>query len=125
MSSSAISSRIAQQVVRPVISTTSVDARRRVLKLYKAWYRQIPFVRLEYDLNISQKRLEEKMREQFEKNRHLTDIRVIDLLVVKGQQELVETAKIWKQKNHIMNYFKETETKKSEDFLTNFYDGHH
>ena len=38
--------------------------------------------------------------------------------------ELVETANIWKQKNHIMNYFKQTEVKKSKDFLTSFYDGH-
>lgn len=44
MSGTAISSRIAQQVVRPVISTSNADARRRVLKLYKAWYRQVPFV---------------------------------------------------------------------------------
>lgn len=37
--------------------------------------------------------------------------------------ELVETANIWKQKNHVMNYFKQTEAKRSHDFLTNFYEG--
>ena len=38
---------------------------------------------LEYDINISEVRLQDKMREQFEKNRHQTDLRIIDILVVK------------------------------------------
>jgi len=47
------------------------------------------------------------------------------MLHLQGQMELKETANIWKQKNHVMNYFKETEVKKTDDFLTNFYEGHH
>lgn len=73
-------------------------------------------------------------------------MRAIDLLVVRGQMELVETgliklliynrvidqiilniflsdqylAEIWKQRNHIMNFF-ESKPKKSSDFLNNFY----
>lgn len=32
------------QQVRPILSVDSEEARRRVLSLYKAWYRQIPYV---------------------------------------------------------------------------------
>jgi len=53
------------------------------------------------------------------KNRHLTDMRAIDVLVIKGQMELIETAEIWKQRNHIMSYFEEK--KKNTDFLSEFY----
>lgn len=30
--------------VKPILSQDSEEARRRVISLYKAWYRQIPFV---------------------------------------------------------------------------------
>lgn len=32
--------------VRPVLSTDSAEAKRRVLSLYRAWYRQIPYIGL-------------------------------------------------------------------------------
>lgn len=32
------------QQVRPILSVDNAEARRRVLALYKAWYRQIPYV---------------------------------------------------------------------------------
>lgn len=30
--------------VRPILSVDNADARKRVLNLYKAWYRQIPYI---------------------------------------------------------------------------------
>ena len=30
--------------VRPILSTNHADAKRRVLNLYRAWHRQIPYV---------------------------------------------------------------------------------
>lgn len=32
------------QQVRPILSIDKEEARKRVLNLYKAWYRQIPYI---------------------------------------------------------------------------------
>jgi hypothetical protein len=34
----------AMKQVRPILSVDKEEARKRVLNLYKAWYRQIPYV---------------------------------------------------------------------------------
>lgn len=39
-----VATRLAQNAVKPLISNSNAEAKRRVLRLYKAWYRQIPFV---------------------------------------------------------------------------------
>merc|ERR1711936_1419972 len=110
--------------VKPVLSVDRSEAKRRVLNLYKAWYRQIPYVVKDFRVPISVKQGRDKVRENFMKNAHITDIRAIDMLVIKGQMDLVETAKIWKQRNHVMAYFKDTHNPKPKDFLSKFYEGH-
>lgn len=47
--------------------------------------------------------------------------------LIKGQMELIETAEIWKQRGHVMDYFHDAKTptaeKTSKDFLSKFLDG--
>ncbi|KAF4519749.1 hypothetical protein B566_EDAN010342 [Ephemera danica] len=116
--------RTAIKQVRPILSVDRGEARKRVLNLYKAWYRQIPYVVLDYDIPKSVEQCRAKLREEFNKHRHVTDIRVIDMLVIKGQMELKETVEIWKQKGHVMAYFKDTQEPKPTDFLSKFLSGH-
>lgn len=50
---------------------------------------------------------------------------MIDLLVVRGQMDFVETAEIWRQQHNsaLMDYKKNTYKKKPTGFLERFYEG--
>ncbi|XP_013907512.1 PREDICTED: NADH dehydrogenase [ubiquinone] 1 alpha subcomplex subunit 6 [Thamnophis sirtalis] len=111
-------------VVKPVFSRDLAEAKRHVRELYRTWYREIPNTVHTYQLEITVKQGRDKVRELFMKNSHVTDPRVIDLLVIKGKMEFQETINVWKQKTHIMRYFHETETPQPTDFLSKFYIGH-
>lgn len=39
--------------VKPILSVDHEEARKRVLNLYKAWYRQIPYIGLYYKNEIT------------------------------------------------------------------------
>lgn len=109
--------------VKPILSLNRQEARRRVLNLYKAWYRQIPFVVQTYDIPRSEEECREKLREEFTKYDTINDIRLIDMMIIKGQMELKEVVNVWKQKGHIMAYFKDTVEPKPKDFLSKFLNG--
>ena len=50
-----------------------------------------------YALNISPSMIRIKIRQEFEKNRAVTDLAVINMLLHKNQQEYQETMNCWKQ----------------------------
>ena len=75
--------RPALKALRPVLSTSNEEARKRVLNLYKLWHRQIPYVVNDYDIPMTVKQGHAKVRSEFVKNKHLTDMRAIDVLVIK------------------------------------------
>ncbi|XP_060811502.1 NADH dehydrogenase [ubiquinone] 1 alpha subcomplex subunit 6 [Bombus pascuorum] len=109
---------------KPILSVSPVDARRRVITLYKTWYRQIPFILSNYDLPVSKEDCVKKLREEFERHANVKDIRVIDILLIKGQMELQETCSQWKPAATLMNYWKSTHEPKPKDFMSKFISGH-
>ncbi|XP_022207836.2 NADH dehydrogenase [ubiquinone] 1 alpha subcomplex subunit 6 [Nilaparvata lugens] len=121
-----MSANVARPVVRqvkPLLSLDKEEARKRALNLYKAWYRQIPYIVRDNTIPKSVAQCRAKLREEFEKHRNLTDIRVIDMLVIKGQMELKSCANKWSQSCHVMNFFKESYEPKPKDFLSKFMEG--
>jgi NADH dehydrogenase (ubiquinone) 1 alpha subcomplex subunit 6 len=111
--------------VKPMLSVDQTDARLRVLSLYKAWHRHIPYMCKDFVLPKSVEQCRAQLRVQFLKNKHVKDIRVIDALVVKGQQDLKEVVEHWAQPTHMMSkWFKEEHIEeKPQDFLSKFLSG--
>jgi NADH dehydrogenase (ubiquinone) 1 alpha subcomplex subunit 6 len=109
--------------VKPILSVDKEDAQRRVKNLYRAWFRQIPYIIHDLELPLTEKQMRDKVRELIFANKHLTDIRVIDMLVIKGQMELNETINRSKQHTHVMAYFKDTLNPKPKDFISKFLSG--
>ncbi|KAG5880360.1 hypothetical protein JTB14_025779 [Gonioctena quinquepunctata] len=109
--------------VKPILSLNQDEARQRVLNLYKAWHRQLPYIVKQYDIPKSVAQCRTKLREEFTKYNNIQDIRLIDMMVIKGQMELKEVVNMWKQKGHIMTFFKDTVEPKPKDFMSKFFSG--
>lgn len=71
-------------VTAAIFSRDLGEAKRRVRELYRAWYREVPNTVHLYQLDITVRQARDKLRELFVKNAHVTDPRVIDMLVIKG-----------------------------------------
>ena len=69
--------------VKPLLSLDKVEARHRVLSLYRAWYRHVPSMVNDYVLPVSVATAHKTLRNKFEEHKHVKDIRVIDMLVIK------------------------------------------
>jgi NADH dehydrogenase (ubiquinone) 1 alpha subcomplex subunit 6 len=109
--------------VKPVLSSSKTEARRRVMALYRAWYRQIPYILHVEPFDVTEKQCKDKLREIFYQNGHIQDTRVIDMMVIKGQMELTETVRKFKQEGHFLKYFNETTTPRPKDFISRFLQG--
>ncbi|KAJ6630070.1 NdufA6 NADH-ubiquinone oxidoreductase 14.8 kDa subunit [Mycena sp. CBHHK59/15] len=109
------------QVTRP--STSPLDARQRVIQMYRDWYRAAPEVVDQYALDVSPTQLRHAVRMRFEANRNVTDPRVIDVLLLKSRQEFQETLNMWKQPDHIYGILLKPKERPARTFLQKFYEG--
>ncbi|CAK9810126.1 NADH dehydrogenase [ubiquinone] 1 alpha subcomplex subunit 6 [Anthophora plagiata] len=116
--------RVGVKHVKPILSLTPGESRKRVISLFKTWYRQIPSIVELYDLPKSEQECKEKLKEVFRRNKHVRDLRAIDMLLIKGQMELQEVTNHWQQCTTFLNYWNETVQPKPKDFMSKFLSGH-
>ena len=75
-------------------------------------------------LDVTIPQVRRRVRQEFEKNRYVADIRVVDTLLTKGRMELDETLNKWKNKTHVMRYFTDDpKVVPKQGFLDAFYEG--
>lgn len=104
------------------VSVSLAHAQSRSRSLYRLLYRAAPEICELYPLNISPALLRAKFRAMFDRNSHITDVAVIDILLLKGYQEYQETMNAWKQATHVMRWFAEEDAPpKPTTFLEKFY----
>ncbi|KAE8250768.1 hypothetical protein A4X09_0g3293 [Tilletia walkeri] len=117
----AIPSRFAQATR---VSSSIVEAHARSRALYRQFYRAAPEICALYALDVPPSLLRAKFRTQFEKHRQITDLAVLDVMLLKAQQEYQETINAWKQLPQVMKWFAEEEAEpKPQTFLETFYAG--
>ncbi|KAA8912850.1 NADH-ubiquinone oxidoreductase 14.8 kDa subunit [Sphaerosporella brunnea] len=107
-------------------SVNKADAAKRVIKAYRDWYRAAPEVVNLYLLTIPTSTVRSRIRQEFEKNRHVQQLPVIDMLIVKSNMEFQETMNYWKQTAQLMKYFRAEEDDRvhvPKDFMTGFLEG--
>uniref|UniRef100_A0A5S6R5Z8 Complex 1 LYR protein domain-containing protein n=1 Tax=Trichuris muris TaxID=70415 RepID=A0A5S6R5Z8_TRIMR len=99
-------------------------ARRRVLRVYKQWIKFIPTLNYLYRLHLPEAKLQDAIKAQFMQNAHVKDIRVIDVLVHKAEEELNNVQEAWTPGNVLLNVlFGEYQPKKPTDFMSKFLSG--
>ena len=79
-----------------------------------------------YKLDITPRVVRARIRQEFEKNRFVRDLGIIDVLLFKSRTEFEETMNFWKQKSHVMRYFSNdayATPKHTETYLDSFYKG--
>ncbi|KAF7269312.1 hypothetical protein GWI33_017635 [Rhynchophorus ferrugineus] len=109
--------------VRPILSLDHHEARNRVISLYKSWFRQIPYIMKNFDTEFTEKMCKNKLREEFTKYGKIKDIRVIDMLIIKGKMDLEETKQMWITGRGIARYFGDATDSKPASFLGKFIEG--
>ena len=76
-----------------------------------------------YALNVTPAYVRHCVRQHFEQNRHVSDTRVVDVLLQKGRIEYQETMNCWKQLDHIMGILLQPKGRPPRTFLQKFYEG--
>ncbi|KIK65059.1 hypothetical protein GYMLUDRAFT_383405 [Collybiopsis luxurians FD-317 M1] len=116
---------IPARLARPAtVSATHAEAKRRTIQLYREWYRSAPEIIAIYSLNYSPQYVRHLLRQRFEANRHVTDLRAINVLLLKSRQEYQETINAWKLPDQVMGLLlKPKEGPQAKTFLEKFYTG--
>lgn len=137
-----IPSRLAQMTRT---SGSPTVARQRVLQLYRDWYRSVRIVSLGflpassshnnpwylqapeivtiYALNTTPQVVRQTIRAGFERNRYVSDPKVIDILITKGRQDYQECMNCWMQEPHVMGILLAPKDRPQRTFMQKFLEG--
>ncbi|KAI3448771.1 hypothetical protein Pfo_005436 [Paulownia fortunei] len=117
----------------PPNSASMAEARQRVFEFFKTACRSIPTIMEIYNLDdvASPSQLRSTISSEIRKNAHVTDSKVIDMLLFKGTEELSNIVEHAKQRHHIIGQYVlgrqgltqdlGTKDQGASDFLKNFY----
>ena len=76
-----------------------------------------------YSLNMPVSAIRTKLRQEFERNRFVGQLKTVDVLIFQSDAEYQETMNYWKQLNHVMKYFRGEEDPKArvpKNFISGF-----
>ncbi|CAA0838880.1 NADH dehydrogenase [Striga hermonthica] len=117
----------------PANSASLAEARQRVFEFFKTACRSIPTIMEIYTLDdvTSPSQLRSVISSEIRKSAHVTNPKVIDMLLFKGTEELSNIVEHAKQRHHILGQYVlgrdglsqdlETKDQGASDFLKNFY----
>ncbi|RDA95820.1 hypothetical protein CP533_5060 [Ophiocordyceps camponoti-saundersi (nom. inval.)] len=104
-------------------SASWADAKRRVVSSYREWIRGAPEIQTMYNMPLPVSAIRTRIRQEFERNRYVTKLPVVDMLIFKSHTEYQETMNFWKQATHVMSYFKGENFRDDKRLPTSFMDG--
>ncbi|XP_039002905.1 NADH dehydrogenase [ubiquinone] 1 alpha subcomplex subunit 6-like [Hibiscus syriacus] len=117
----------------PLNSASLEEARGRVFDFFRKACRSIPTIMDIYNLDdvVTKSQLRSIIASEIRKNTHVTNPKVIDLLLFKGMEELNNIVEHAKQRHHIIGQYVlgrqglaqdlDTKDEGTSDFLKNFY----
>ncbi|GKU91377.1 hypothetical protein SLEP1_g5260 [Rubroshorea leprosula] len=121
----------------PPNSVNLEEARNRVFDFFRSACRSIPTIMEIYNLHdvVTVSQLRSTIASEIRKNAHVTNSKVIDLLLFKGMEELNNIAEHAKQRHHIIGQYVvgrqglvqdlNTKDQAISDFLKNFYNSNY
>ncbi|KAH9255343.1 hypothetical protein BASA81_006795 [Batrachochytrium salamandrivorans] len=69
--------------------------------LYRRVLKSIPKIMILYDLDLPEKEIRWRIKKMFHRHRDVTDNRVLDRVLFRGETELMEALSLQKQKTHV------------------------
>ncbi|KAK9451866.1 uncharacterized protein V1518DRAFT_409772 [Limtongia smithiae] len=85
------------------------EARLATIHLYRRFLRAVPTVVRLYQMDMPLAIVRSKLRQEFERQRFVSAMPVISVLLAQGNMEYQETVNFWKQKAQIFKYFSQEE----------------
>ncbi|KAJ4158340.1 uncharacterized protein LMH87_008871 [Akanthomyces muscarius] len=82
-------------------SANWTEAKRRVLSSYREWLRGAPEVQTMYNMPMPISVIRNRMRQEFERNRFVSKLSAVDVLLFKSHAEYQEMMNFWKQTTHL------------------------